>query len=156
MSLWSEPGFPHRGWSCIGVTDLKADDPDSELGTCEACGREQIRFVHTMRHPEWGDDVEAGCVCAEKLSEDYTGPREREKRLINRASRRARWLTRKWRRSNAGNLFLNSEGVNVGINPSRYGGYSWRMGGDFSKEAYDTVDEAKLKLFDALCEELGW
>jgi hypothetical protein len=43
-------GFPHRGWDGIGVADLTPDNlPADEVayGTCQACGKHPIRFVHT-------------------------------------------------------------------------------------------------------------
>ncbi|HLF96648.1 MAG TPA: hypothetical protein VI457_05850 [Methylococcaceae bacterium] len=50
-----------------------------------------------MEHPDLGESFEVGCVCAEKMSDDYEGPQRREAKLRNRAVRRTRWLQRKWR-----------------------------------------------------------
>ena len=52
------------------------------------CGRERIRFVHIMRHPDYPDELRVGCVCAEKMSDDYVNPRRAEDTLKKRAVRR--------------------------------------------------------------------
>ena len=88
-----------------------------------------------MEHPNLDEHFEVGCVCAEKMSDDYEGPKRREARLRNRAARRTRWLRRKWRVSAKGNSFLNLKGYN-------------KIGDRFGPRTYSTVNEAKLALFD--------
>lgn len=90
---WDQLGVPHKGWHCVDVVDLRADGEsadETDYATCQMCGNEQIRYVHVMAHPDLEDHFEVGCVCAEKMSDDYEGPKRRETRLRNRAVRRTR------------------------------------------------------------------
>jgi hypothetical protein len=157
---WSQAGVPHKGWTCIGVEDLGAPDQ-----TCEMCETQDIRYVHTMHHPDYFVDLEVGCVCAEKMEDDYVGPRLREKALRSSAGRKKRWLTRAWRISERGNSFINTDGFNITIfaHPDR----SW--GGRIeeretgrsvaSRRKYHSEDAAKLVAFDGMIflkNERGW
>lgn len=150
-SKWNAVGLPHKGWVCIDVIDLRADGDsvdDTEYAICQMCGNEKIRFVHVMTHPEQDENIEVGCVCAEKMSEDYIGPRHRETKLRNRAARRTRWLQRTWRRSTRGNCFLNLQGINLVVYGTRANRWGYKIGGRFSVKTYATENEAKLALFD--------
>lgn len=160
--LWNQSGVPRKGWRCVGVEDLRPDDhADYAAATCEMCGQEQLRFVHAMEHDEYAEQLEVGCVCAEKMSEGYDG-KAREARLINRAKRKAHWLGRKWRTSRKGNQFLNVDGCNVGIYPAPNYPGKWRWwisdcdGRASSNQRYENADAAKLALFDALANYLKW
>jgi hypothetical protein len=158
--LWSQAGVPHRGWHCVGVEDIRLDgqpEDEAEYATCQMCGNERIRFVHMMEHPDYGRGVEAGCVCAEKMSGDYVNPRLQEGRLRKKASRKARWLRRKWRTSHKGNHYLNVDGMNLVVFPAKFkpGRWCFRVDGDFSRSTYATHDEAKLALFEEFWERLS-
>jgi hypothetical protein len=115
------------------------------------CGREQIRFVHVMRHPEFDRQLAVGCVCAEKLSDDYVGPRRRETELRNRATRRVNFPRRKWKTSKNGNAWLEVDGYHVVVFQGKYGGWFFRLDGVMSS-AYQGEDAAKLGAFDRLVE----
>lgn len=123
---------------------------DSDYESCEMCGNEKIRYVHLMEHADHPVVLRVGCICAGKMTGDYAGAREREKKLINRAKRRANWLKRKWRASSRrGNPFLNVDGKNVGVHKVGIRWGFW-IDGQFSIKTYPTADDAKLALFDAL------
>lgn len=148
---WDQPGVPHKGWHCVDVVNLRADgEPadDTDYATCQMCGNEKIRYVHIMEHPDVEEALDVGCVCAEKMSDDYDGPKRREARLRNRASRRTRWLHRKWRVSAKGNSFLNVDGRNLVVYPTKTGRWGYKIGDRFGPKTYPTVREAKLALFD--------
>lgn len=66
------------------------------------CGDEKIRYAHILEHPDLDENFEVGYVCAEKMSDDYEGPRRRDARLRNRSARRTRWLQHTWRSSAEG------------------------------------------------------
>ena len=158
--LWSQPGVPHRGWRCVGVEDIRPDgqpEYETEYATCQMCGNERIRFVHMMEHSEFDGVIEAGCVCAEKMSGDYVTPRLQEGRLRKKASRKARWLSRKWRTSHKGNHYLNVDGLNLVVFPATFkpGRWSFSVDGEFSRTTYATHDEAKLALFEEFWERLS-
>lgn len=96
--LWEMPGVPHKGWRCVGVEDLRPDGAyggDYERGTCEMCLNATLRFVHTMEHDEYPEPVEAGCVCAERMADEYDGKaREAKlKRLARSKVKAATWHT---------------------------------------------------------------
>ncbi len=125
---------------------------------CEMCGQENVRYVHEMSHPEYQGGLQVGCVCAEKMSEDYTGPADRERKLHNRVARRSRWLNRKWRTSSKGNPYLNVEHVNVVVYPIKRGRYrgQWGYGvdGKTSARSYPTEQAAKLAAFDVMIDRV--
>jgi len=152
--LWDQPGVPHKGWRCID-----ADDLGETSGVCGMCGREEIRYVHVMEHPEYPEHLEVGCVCAEKMANDYEGPRQREARLKNKAARRSRWLTRKWRVSRKGNLFLNTDGFNIIVfpckQPWKQGKWGFKVDDGFGNNVYASANEAKIGAFEALWERLS-
>jgi hypothetical protein len=113
---WGQPGVPHKGWHCVDVVDLRADGEsadETDYATCQMCGNEKIRYVHIMEHPDLDENFDVGCVCAEKMSGDYEGPKRREAKLRNRAARRTRWLQRKWRVSAKGNSPLQGAATPV-------------------------------------------
>ncbi|MBV6489836.1 MAG: hypothetical protein CNCCGFBP_00210 [Fimbriimonadaceae bacterium] len=93
---WSEPGFPHKGWEYEFIEDLEVLD-----GQCDVCGTE-LRYVHHLFHPQTRLTVGVGCICAEKLTEDYVNPKVREKLAKGRAARNARWLKKEWQPSAKG------------------------------------------------------
>lgn len=107
---WSQPGVPHKGWTCSDVEDL--EDPSL---VCEMCETVEIRYVHHMEHPDYPETLRVGCVCAEHMEENYTAPRERERLLRAIARRRASWKRRKWRTAFDGSVFLNTEGYRLSL-----------------------------------------
>ncbi len=72
------------------------------------CETQDIRYIHHMEHPDHPESLEVGCVCAEHMENDYEGPRRRE-----RALRKRRWLTRRWKTSAKDNDYLNTDGMNI-------------------------------------------
>src|SRR5687767_12592569 len=87
------PDVPAPGrWRCIHVTDL-----GTAAGDCDRCGRERIRFVHHLEHPDYPNLLNVGRVCAEELLGDRAAPRARERAMKNRASRLARLRKSKWK-----------------------------------------------------------
>jgi hypothetical protein len=148
---WDQSGTPHKGWLCVDVIDLRSDgEPadETDYAICQMCGNEKIRYVHVMKHSNFEEQLNVGCVCAEKMSGDYVGPKRRETKLQNRSIRRTRWLTRKWRVSGKGNSFLNVDGYNIGVHQNKTGRWGYRINDRFSTKTHPSKDEAKLALFD--------
>jgi hypothetical protein len=143
--LWDQPGIPHKGWTCVDVEEL-----EDATATCEMCGKESIRYVHIVVHPNLEAPLEVGCICAGKMTGDYEGAKRREQALRNRSIRRARWLSRKWRTSARGNSFLNVEGHNVVTFQRRSGRWGYRIDESFGIRTYDSEDAAKVAAFDDL------
>lgn len=148
---WNQKGVPQKGWSCDGVTDLGAPD-----GHCEMCGREEIRYVHHMSHDRYPDGLDVGCVCAEKMEDDYVNPHRREQDLRNVAGRRKRWLTRKWKTSQSGNPYLKTDGFHIVVYPQTDGSWGGKItdlgtgAAVTNRRRYPDVDKAKLGAFDGM------
>jgi hypothetical protein len=75
---------------------------------CDMRNSAEIRYVHSLMHPEYRDGLEVGCMCAEHTEQDRIGPRLREKRLRSRADRRKTWAKQVWKTSAPGNRHLNT------------------------------------------------
>jgi hypothetical protein len=148
---WSQAGVPQKGWSCVGVEDLGAPD-----AVCEMCETQQIRYVHSMQHPDYPTGLEVGCVCAEKMEDDYLRPRIREKALRSAASRKKRWLSRTWKVSARGSSYINTDGFNVAVYSVGKGLWGGRIEeratgrSVASRRRYATEDAAKLAAFDGM------
>ncbi len=150
---WSDPGVPHKGWTCVDVEDL--GEPSE---TCEMCESAVIRYVHRMEHPDYAEELNVGCVCAEHMSGDYVGPKQRERELRGVAKRRVGWLQRRsWKRSASGFPYINAGIWRVAV--FRYGG-GWSFtishrGDDVnlthrSDRLFDVPTEAALTAYDTL------
>ena len=146
MRIWGLAGAPRSGWFYGTVEDL--GDPS---GICEMCNKEQIRYMHVLEHFKH-PTLRVGCICAEKMTEDRTGPRTRENKVKSKAARKKKWLTRKWKTSVAGNDFLNTDGKNVVIY-QKDGRWGFKVGDTFSSEFYPTSESAKLEAFEVLWKE---
>lgn len=155
--LWDKPGVPRKDWRCVNVIDLRADggSPDeTDYATCEMCGNEKIRYVHIMEHDEYDEELQVGCVCAEKMSGDYVNPKKRQSELQNRAARRtkrkASWAKCAWKRSSKGNLWVKIDGHNITVFASPYKEGKWVFSIDraYSQPIYNSEAEAQLATFD--------
>jgi hypothetical protein len=149
---WREAGVPHKGWVCAGVEDL-----EDERMICEMCEVVEIRFVHTMQHPEYPATLACGCICAGNMEQDLEAARGREKRAHSHVMRRAKWLTRKgWYRTLRIELYpdgrwytdewyLNVDGYRIDVYP-RYTGGPW--GFSITHRATDLVVKARKEYPD--------
>jgi hypothetical protein len=132
------------------------DDLGSVSATCEMCETQQIRYVHSMQHTDFPEILAVGCVCAERMEDDYLGPKRRERIIRSSAGRKRKWLTRSWKVSTRGNIFINTDGMNITI----YKKQNKRWAGRIEERAsgrsvnsrfdYPTVEAAKLAAFDAM------
>lgn len=127
MGEWNQIGIPHKGWHCMDVIDLaEGIEPGEkvEYEQCEMCGNEKVRFVHIMKHPEYPKELKVGCVCAEKMSDDYINPRKRENELKNKCSRRNSFNKVKWKKNFDKNTYSKKhKGEYITIMQSRYGNW---------------------------------
>jgi hypothetical protein len=153
---WDDPAVPHHGWTCVHVEDL-----EKPSATCEMCGIREIRYVHTMEHPDYPDTLQVGCVCAEKMEGDPEGPRQRERRLQQLAKRRLNWPHRRWLPSYDkwkdfdGAYYINTEGYHLRVFPQ---GSGWKIlvrhnetrAEQVGKRDYLSEGEAKIAALDAL------
>lgn len=150
---WSVAGLPHKGWSCVDVSDL--GEPSK---ICEMCESAEVRFVHIMEHKDFPGALEVGCVCAEHMENDYVRPRRREKRLRAAARRRKAWASKTWKVSFKGNQYINLEGFNIVIVPSGGRPLRWRIlvtnrqtnRSRPGRLSYETIEQAKHAALNAL------
>jgi hypothetical protein len=129
------------------------------------CETQEIRYAHAMTHRDYAGELHVGCVCAEKMEDDYTGPRLREKALRSAAGRKKRWLSRKWKTSARGNAYLNTDGFNITVYANGDGSWGGRIEEQgtgrtiASRRRYPTEDAAKLAAFDGMIflkQKRGW
>ena len=150
MTGYGDNSVPNKGWTCIGIEDIRDGGvisvEDAPYETCQMCGREEIRFVHSMEHVDYPDILDVGCICAGNM-ENHAAAQEREKEARNKAGRKSRWLSRKWKISRRGNHYLRLDGNNVGVYPRR-GQWGYFINGHFSSQLHSSRDIAKLALFD--------
>ena len=150
---WGQPGVPHKGWQCVDCYDSCVDGEELHM-TCEMCETQAIRYVHAMRHKDYPDDLECGCICAEHMEADYEAPRERERVLRNTAQRRLKWFSRNWQVSWKGNSFLNAHGLNIVVFKKPDGDYGGRVKNRtsgktvFVRRRCRTKNAAKLATFE--------
>jgi hypothetical protein len=148
--MWTQPGVPHKGWTCVDIEDVGSPDH-----VCEMCEVQDVRYVHVMEHANYGETLRVGCICAGHMEENLVGARLREDAFKASRSRRDRWLSRSWRTSRAGNQYLNTDGFNVVVYPVS-NGFGARIEqretewGRMSKRRYATEEHAKLAAFDAM------
>lgn len=150
---WDKPGIPHKGWELIDVEDIREagqSEYDTHYEQCMICGNEKIRYVHILEHPEIEQQYRVGCICAEKLTNDYVNPRKRENYLKNKAERKKTWIKRDWRVSIKGNRYMNIDKHNVGIIRLDNKKYKCRIDSKFGSICYDTLKEAKIGLFNKI------
>ncbi|WP_196589832.1 hypothetical protein [Pectinatus cerevisiiphilus] len=120
MDSWDKEGIPHKGWTCIGIEDLDADERKDYYVNCEMCHHEGIRYVHIMEHPNFDGYLRVGCSCAEKMAEDYKNPFLREKALRNKYARLATFMKKTWSLRSNGNYTLKFKGHYITIMPSKF------------------------------------
>ena len=153
-NLWNTPGIPHRGWTLEDVYDVRADGQsvnDAEYETCQMCGNERIRFVHVVSHSDMDHQLSVGCVCSEKMTNDYINPKRLEKELKKKATRRNNWAKKNWRISEKGNYFLKTRGHFLLIyRDKKTGKFRLKIDEDFDRKYYDTLDKAKIEVFNRI------
>lgn len=147
---WSQTEVPQKGWSCVGIEDLGA--PSEQ---CQMCENQEIRYVHSMEHPNYPEILGCGCVCAGRMGEDYSGARKREADVKNAARRRARWLARKWKLSQSGNHYVKTDGFRIVVF-QKAGSWSVTItrlstgAVTNARKRYPAQDKAKLAAFDGM------
>lgn len=153
-NFWNTPGVPHKGWKLESVYDIREDGQfvdDWDYEVCMMCGNERIRYVHILTHPEISKDFKVGCICAEKMTNDYVNPRRIENSLRNKASRRINWAKRTWKYSKNGNQFFRKDGhLFIIFTDKKSGKFRCKIDGTFGKKHFQTTREAKIALFNGM------
>lgn len=153
-NLWKQKDVPHKGWVLIDVIDVREDNQpehETDYESCMMCGNERIRYVHVVEHPQYEESLRVGCVCAEKMTNDYLNPRKLEQKLRNRASRKANWKNKEWKFSIKGNRYIKQDGHLITIfRDKKTNKYKVSIDQTFGKKVFNTLDEAKISAFNGI------
>jgi len=145
INLWDDPNVPKKGWVCVDVIDL-----GRPVGECGMCGKEDIRYVHIMRH-ELHPTIGAGCVCAGNMEGDVSAAKERENSLKNKINRFKTFTVTNFKTSAKGNLYTKYKNTVITFMQSKKenGGWNFVESGEFSSY-FKTLDEAKRAAFEKI------
>lgn len=137
MDDWIK-SLPRKGWKLIDIIDYGAP-----IQECVWCGT-TIRYAHLLSHDNSPLDMEAGCFCAEKLTNDYVTPKRKEKEF----KQRQRWVkSSKWNMNYRGNVFRKDYQVLIFKIDD---GYKLKIQSKWGKKKYCMTEEAKEAAFDYL------
>lgn len=150
---WNQIGVPHKGWVLNEVIDIREDGQSAEetpYETCMMCGNEKIRFVHIVSHNEVEEEYRVGCVCAERMTNDYINPKGKENELRNRANRRNTWIKKTWKLSKTGNIYLNHKEHHIVIFKDKSQKYKVIIDDIFGKKTFQELHKAKIAAFNGI------
>lgn len=151
---WKLKNVPHKGWHLIDVIDVREDnqpEDETDYESCMMCGNERIRYVHIVEHKDYEETLRVGCVCAEKMTNDYLNPRKLEQRLRNKAARRVNWKKKEWKFSIKGNRYLKIDGHFITIfRDKKTNKYKVCIDSTFGKKEFNTLEEAKNAAFKGI------
>lgn len=132
--------MPKSGWEL-----LASDDLGDLVGNCEWCGT-RLRYIFAIAHPHWSS-MAVGTDCCDNLTETTTASEFHDAR-IKQLQRRKRFVSsRRWKKSACGGVWIKQEGLTVEILPSDRA-FRIRMAEVMGKADYDTLLDAKMKVFD--------
>jgi len=121
---------------------------------CQACGKDHVRFIHIMEHPEYPKSLRVGSVCAEHLEDNSDAPNERERKIISRQKLKMNFPSKDWKYNKNGNLYLIYNGKFITImksknNSSEYGiMYDGKYYSEYNGKKFKNLTEAKLAAFE--------
>ena len=72
-----------------------------------------------LQHPNFNGELRVGCVCAERMTDDYINPQKTERELKNRLNRKKNFMRREWQERNQGKYVLRYKGENITIMKSK-------------------------------------
>jgi len=153
-NYWNTPGIPHKGWELIDVFDVREDGQaveDTDYETCMMCNNERIRYVHILEHEDVPTQFRVGCICAEKMTNDYVTPRRLENSLKNKAERRKNWSNKDWKHSKNGNQYLKKDGHFLLIyHDKKTNQYKCAIDDNWGKKLFETLSQAKAAIFNGI------
>lgn len=147
-NLWNNPGIPHKGWFLAG----SIEDGGSPIHRCEMCNKPDIRYLHPVTHPDYGN-LTVGSECAEKLTEDAKVNYER-KNLEKTNNRLKHYINHGWEQ-HSNNLWLrtyhNYNAAVMYIN----GYYRYAIFDNIRPWHFKTINEAKQASFEFITKRLS-
>jgi len=114
--------------------------------TCEMCEKEEIRHIHYVSHADYPTQLQVGCVCAENLTADYTGPRTAEAAVKRHRSRQKAFLSKGWKPGLNGSFSRAWRGRRVLLAP-RGQGWIAKVDGEGGRKIFPGRDEAGVAVF---------
>ncbi|MCI9843520.1 hypothetical protein FLV_01865 [Flavobacterium pectinovorum] len=153
-NFWKQSGIPHKGWILIDVIDVREDEQsedETEYESCMMCGNERIRYVHIVEHREINEEFRVGCVCAEKMTNDYLNPGRRESELRNRANRRKNWKKKTWKLSSKLNWYIKVEDHIIVIFKDKFTSkYKVMIDKTIGNKFFKDLEDAKMAAFNGI------
>lgn len=142
---WNHSGLPHTGWNWLSVTDNV-----SATFICQMCGKESVRYIHNIEHPDAGT-LCVGCVCAANLCQ--TDAKEHERRFKRAQRRRATFIQQfRWTENRGGDLWCRRSGFDFRIYPLSVQVFRARLDRGVKRYwltgVYPSRDEAAAALYD--------
>ena len=113
------------------------------------CGKEKIRFIHIVSHNDINEEYRVGCVCSEKMTNDYINPKSKEKELGNRANRRKTWGRKKWKTFENG-IYLNYKNHRIVIFKDSLQQYKVKIDKTHGKKIFEDLKKTKFAAFDGI------
>ncbi len=132
----------HNDYKCISIIDFIANTL-----ICERCHKGRKRYLHTYKDNK--DNVISVCSeCAREIDQNIDESLEREKDIKKRYKLRNIFYTKEFKESSKGNLYMKINDI-LFVIIEKDNKYLSSYNGQFLKESFDTIDEAKK----ALCSE---
>ena len=151
---WKIEGIPHKGWVLQEVYDVRAGGEavgETQYETCMMCNNERIRYVHIVTHKDVKGPFETGCICAEKMTNDYENPRRLENDLKSEARKRSEWIKRLWNINQHGNHYYYFELHYLLIYKDKITGKcKCKIGDEFGRHSFNTIQQAKNALYTTI------
>ncbi len=139
------PEYFDGKWVCTGVDDL-----GYPAHICELCGKQEVRYVHNMRHPIYRR-LRVGCVCAGRLEGDLEKARQREKEFKSREARRETFANKKWKTSKNSNPYIKiNDHLVVLYYDEKNKVWKYSIDRVFSPNTYYTREKCAAAVFDEL------
>ena len=151
---WHQQDIPHKAWTLVEVIDIREDEQnelETDYETCMMCGNEKIRYVHILTHKLIKEAFRVGCVCAEKMTNDYVNPKKREDELKNCTNRRLNFLNKEWKINSNGNHYLKYVGHYLLIYRDKLTDkFKVKIDEVFGNKLFDDLNQAKIATFNGI------
>ena len=146
--------MPKDGW----IYDDEYDTEEYGSEQCELCGND-LRYVHTLHHPNWGM-IMVGCDCADSLLSRGKADEQRKERTSRIRKYKTFMESPKWKKRKNGYFYVkdnykfiiweNEKGYQFCMEELEWSEYgnSYRNSG--ISEYYKTMREAKERAFNIL------
>jgi len=147
-NLWNNPGVPHTGWLIAG----NAVDGGSPIHRCEMCNKPDIRYLHPVTHPDYGD-LTVGSECAEKMTADARAKYERQN--LEKTKNKLKHFSDKGWKKIANDLWRRDyHGYTVSIIYVN-GFYRYSIFSNLRPWHFKTMDQAKQASFEYITKRLS-